>query len=374
MAGVGKREGKARVGARLRLARKELGFTLEDVERMTNIHARDLQALEQEDFEALPSRTWARGFLVTYANRLGIEGKAVADEVFPLRREPRPMRWVKRHWRWLLAGFGALATAAMFLVAAAIVAPYNNFTKNITDALDRIAPGLFLDSGPQRVVLLGFTGTAGGDNILAAKIADDGLGLLSIPGDTVTQIPDHGKGEIADAAALGGPDLARRTVARMTGTEVSYYVVIDAEGVRNVVDTMDGVRVNVPRQISGRASVGGPTITLPPGTRVLDGDEALVYLQGRDLPDGLRRAERQRNFLYTMFRQALAPGNLISDPATLTTVHASTETNVNLPEALQFATRLKALEDSGKSVRSGVVTARDPSDETVRAVLEETMR
>lgn len=384
MAGAENQHAQPQVGTRLRSAREELGYSLEDVEQTTNIHARYLEALEREDFEALPNRAWARGFLVTYANRLGLEGEALAERVLPLRRQPQTLRWVTRHWRGLVAAIGTLAVATMFPIAAVIVAPYNNFTKDITDYLNKIAPGLFLDNGPQRVALLGFAGggIVGGDNVMAAKIEDEGFGILSIPGNTVTEIPGYGTGEVGTAVALDGPDLTRRTVARLTGTDVQYYVLIDVEGVKNVVDSSGGVRLNVRHPVSGRAAVGGTPITLKEGTQILDGDEALVYLQGQDLSDNTQRAERQRDFLYAMFRQALAPRTVLSNPTTLTTVLANTETNLSAPEALQLMTRLKALEDSGMSVRAGVVPGREaetdaglvPEEKGLQSVLEETMR
>lgn len=384
MAGTDHRQVEARVGSRLRSAREELGLSLEDVEQATNIHARHLEALEHDDFGALPNRAWARGFLVAYANRLGLDGKALAEMVFPLRRKPRPLRWVRRHWRWLIAASGVLAGTAMFTIAALIVTPYSPFTRGITGAVDKIAPGVFLDASAQRVVLLGFAGggIVGGDTVLAAKIGDDGPGLLSIPGSTVAEIPGHGTGRVGDATAIGGPDLARRTVARFTGTQVPYYVVIDAKGVRDVVDAMGGVKVYVPRSVSGRLVAGGPSIRLNQGPQILSGDQALVYLQGLDLPNNVRRAERQRDFLHGMFRQALAPRNLASDPTTLKSVLAYTETNLSAFEAFQLANRLRVLEDSGKSLQAGVVSGREvgadaalePDQQELQAVLEETVR
>lgn len=381
MTDVENRRAGPRVGKDLRSAREELGYSLADAERLTNIHARHLGALERDNFDALPNRAWARGFLVTYANRLGLEGEELAQRVFPLRRQPRPLRWAARRWRALVAVSGALAVAAMFSLAAVVVAPYNGLTRGITDVLNTVAPGLFLDSGDQRVAMLGFTGI-GGDNVLAARVGDDDFGLLSIPGNTAAEIPGHGAGEVDNAFALGGPDLTRRTVARLTGTEVPYYVVIDAKGVRNVVDTMGGVQVDVARPVSGRLTAGGSPISLQTGTQSLDGDEALVYLQGSDLPDNVRRSERQRDFLHAMFGQALAPGNLISNPTTLTTVLEYTDTNLTVPEALQLAGRLRALEDSGTGVQEGVVPGQQtgpqaelqPDEDEMRAVLEETLR
>lgn len=384
MAGTENGHAGPQVGTTLRSAREELGFSLKDVEQTTNIHARYLEALERNDFEALPNRAWARGFLVTYANRLGLEGEALAERVLPLRRQSRPLRWVTRRWRWLALGAGTLALAALITIAGVMVAPYSPFAKGITGALDKIAPGFFLDAGPQRVALLGFSGggIVGGDNVLVAKVGDDGSGLLSIPGNTVAEIPGHGTGEVGDAVALGGPGLTSRTVARLTGTEVPYYLVIDAEGVRDVVETMGGVKVYVPQPVSGRVVAGGPLVTLERGPQTLEGEESLVYLQGLDLPNNVLRAERQRDFLYAMFRQALSPRTLVSNPTTLTTVLAYTETNLSAPEAFQLANRLRVLEDSGMSIQAGAVSGREvgadgalePDEDELQAVLKETVR
>ena len=320
---------------------------------------------------------------MTYANRLGLDGKALAEMALPLRRQTRPVRWISRHWRGLVAAAGTLVVAMLFPIAAVIVAPYNNFTEGLTDYLNKVAPGVFLDSGPHRVALLGFAGgVVGGNNILAAKVEEEGFGILSIPGSTVTEIPGHGTGEVGEAVALGGPDLTRRTVAHLTDTDVRYYILIDAQGVKNVVDSSGGARVNVQRLVSGRAAPGDAPITLKRGTQTLDGDEALVYLQGQDLPDNVQRSERQRDFLYAMFRQALAPRTLVSNPTTLTTVLANTETNLNASEALQLAIQLKALEDAGTSVQAGVVPGREtetkaglvPDEKRLQSVLEETVR
>jgi polyisoprenyl-teichoic acid--peptidoglycan teichoic acid transferase len=96
-------------------------------------------------------------------------------------------------------------------------------------------------------------------------------------------------------------------VAQLTGTEVPYYLLINPEGVREIVDSMGGVEIEVPEAVSGRASSTGSEITLSPGPQTLDGDRVLLYLQGKDLRDDVERAERQRDFLHAMFRQALSP-------------------------------------------------------------------
>jgi cytoskeleton protein RodZ len=68
------------IGNSLREARlrKELDFP--ELEQGTKIRAKYLRALEDEAFEALPSPTYVKGFLRSYAEYLGLDGQLYVDE------------------------------------------------------------------------------------------------------------------------------------------------------------------------------------------------------------------------------------------------------------------------------------------------------
>ena len=68
------------IGNSLREARtrKELDFP--ELETGTKIRAKYLRALEDENFEVLPSATYVKGFLRTYAEYLGLDGQLYVDE------------------------------------------------------------------------------------------------------------------------------------------------------------------------------------------------------------------------------------------------------------------------------------------------------
>ncbi len=63
----------AGLGDTLREARQRLGLTLSEVESATRIRRRYLEALEVEDFDALPAPVYVKGFLRTYARYLGLD-------------------------------------------------------------------------------------------------------------------------------------------------------------------------------------------------------------------------------------------------------------------------------------------------------------
>lgn len=61
------------LGDLLRRSREELGLTLDDVQTITCIQRRYLEALEQERFEELPDHVVGRGFLRSYASVLKLD-------------------------------------------------------------------------------------------------------------------------------------------------------------------------------------------------------------------------------------------------------------------------------------------------------------
>lgn len=343
--------GRQTVGRKLRETRKAQNRSLGEVERAIKVHAHHIEALESGDYEALPDPLWGRGFLITYANYLGLDGESLADELFPLRRPSQPQRYLRRHWRALVAALGAIGVAAAMIIAM-VVAPYNPFTGWVGGTLEGVAPGIFLGNEPQRVVILGLaqSGTTGQENVLLVNVAKDSIGLRSIPRDTPASIPGHGRGEIGDTFALGGPDLTRRSIEQVVGNEVPYYCVVSSEGIREIIGSMGGVRIKVPQPMSGRAVPGGKEVTLPQGQQTVGGEEALVYLQGKDLPDDAERAKRQQDFLYAMFRQTLGPSNLLANPASVKVVLDNTETNMSGVQTVQLIGRVRALKGSGEPV------------------------
>lgn len=68
------------IGSSLREARMRQSLELADVERATRIRARYLMALEEERFDIFPGTAYAKGFLRTYADHLGLDAQRFVDE------------------------------------------------------------------------------------------------------------------------------------------------------------------------------------------------------------------------------------------------------------------------------------------------------
>jgi hypothetical protein len=68
------------LGNSLREARVRQGLDYPQVELATKIRAKYIRALEDEAFELLPSETYVKGFLRSYAEYLGLDGQLYVDE------------------------------------------------------------------------------------------------------------------------------------------------------------------------------------------------------------------------------------------------------------------------------------------------------
>ncbi|MFL1780947.1 Cytoskeleton protein RodZ domain protein [Candidatus Hepatincolaceae symbiont of Richtersius coronifer] len=66
-------EGYSKLGDYLKVKREEKGLSIEEVVNIIRIRKHFLQALEEENYEVLPERTYALGYLRSYANFLEIK-------------------------------------------------------------------------------------------------------------------------------------------------------------------------------------------------------------------------------------------------------------------------------------------------------------
>src|ERR1700735_874510 len=70
----------ADIGETLRDARMRAHVDVSEIEAKTKIRAKYLRALENEEWGLLPGPTFVKSFLRTYAEALGLDGKALVEE------------------------------------------------------------------------------------------------------------------------------------------------------------------------------------------------------------------------------------------------------------------------------------------------------
>src|SRR3954452_9155280 len=106
-----------------------------------------------------------------------------------------------------------------------------------------------------------------------------------------------------------GAEAMKEAVAGVTGLPVNYYVLIDLQGFRNLIDAMGGITLTVRQPVP----IGGGTSRvkgyIQPGTQHLDGYHALWFARSRHGASDYARMQRQRCVMNSMLHQL--------DPATV---------------------------------------------------------
>jgi LCP family protein required for cell wall assembly len=123
------------------------------------------------------------------------------------------------------------------------------------------------------------------DTIMLWRVGGGVSRRLSIPRDTLVNIPGHGQGKINAAWAYGGPALALKVIKQFTGIQINHLVVIDLANFPKFIDDIGGVTVTTGRicsNISGGTADGGFTLNLSPGTHHLNGEQAMILARTRD--------------------------------------------------------------------------------------------
>ena len=124
------------------------------------------------------------------------------------------------------------------------------------------------------------------DTLMVVHAGGGSFRKVSIPRDTLAEIPGEGAQKINSAYAFGGAALQIRTVEDFLGIDIDHVVILDFEGFADFIDSIGGVTVSLPQPIhsviSGGASNGGITLKLKRGENHLNGDQALALARTRE--------------------------------------------------------------------------------------------
>jgi LCP family protein required for cell wall assembly len=151
------------------------------------------------------------------------------------------------------------------------------------------------------------------DTIMLWRIGGGVSRRLSIPRDTLVNIPGHGQEKINAAWAQGGPPLALQVIKQFTGLQINHVIVIDLGNFPKFIDDIGGVTVKTGRicsTISGGAARGGFTLDLNPGVHHLNGEQAEILARTREntcnaASNDLTREAAQQQILNSIKSQLL---------------------------------------------------------------------
>jgi LCP family protein required for cell wall assembly len=166
------------------------------------------------------------------------------------------------------------------------------------------------------------SGPSRSDTIMLIRTGGGHSARLSIPRDTVVEIPGHGLQKINAAYAFGGPALSISVIERYLGIPINHLVEVNFEDFPQLIDAMGGVDYTggcIISEISGGFRNGGFTLRLRPGTHRLDGKQALALARTRKnlcapSQTDLQREEHQQALFQDMKARLLSFSSFLRMP------------------------------------------------------------
>lgn len=178
-------------------------------------------------------------------------------------------------------------------------------------------------------------------------------GLVTIPRDLYVPIPGIGESRIntayfygdAKKTPGGGPALAKKTVEYNLGRRVHYYVLVDFNGFRKVIDTLGGVEIDVPKPIDDTKfpdDTTGPLpgykpVHIPAGHILMNGEMALEYARTRNIDNDFGRSKRQIQVLMAARDRALRLDVLPRLPGLLQSMWGTVQTDLTPQQIIALA-------------------------------------
>jgi LCP family protein required for cell wall assembly len=165
------------------------------------------------------------------------------------------------------------------------------------------------------------------DTIILSTIVPQELyvGMLSIPRDLWVNIPGIGENRINTAhffAELNqknsGPQAVEETIEANFGVSSDYYIRINFDGFREIVNALGGIDIKLDKPMSG----------YPPGQYHLTGNKALAFVRNRQNSDDFFRMENGQFILKQLLFNMLFPQNWLKLPSVIFAALNSLDTDI----------------------------------------------
>ncbi|WAA11770.1 LCP family protein [Fervidibacillus halotolerans] len=137
--------------------------------------------------------------------------------------------------------------------------------------------------------------------VVTVNPKEKSMKMLSIPRDTYVDIYGRGeKDKINHSYAFGGVEMAVKTVENFLDIPIDYYVKVNMEGFKDIIDALDGVTVENDMELTHG------NYHFPKGKIELTGKEALVFsrIRSEDPRGDFGRQIRQKQIIEAMINKA----------------------------------------------------------------------
>jgi LCP family protein required for cell wall assembly len=301
--------------------------------------------MPEEHDEEPPRYTRYRARRKLIPERGGQPAASAGAHVPPARRSRgrSPGESAREGWRrWttpkrILLTLGALVLGWLALSAVLfLLSSHFERTPPPSDVDAVLAPSGFPLTSASNILVLGSdrrqkdskepgaetTGPGRSDTIMLIRTGGGHSARLSIPRDTVVEIPGHGLQKINAAHAFGGPALSISVLEHWLDIPINHLVEVNFENFPQLIDAMGGITYKggcIVSKINGGSRNGGYTLRLPAGTHHLDGKQALALARTRKnlcepSETDIQREQHQQVLFNSMKSRLLSPSSFLRLP------------------------------------------------------------
>ncbi|PJW18216.1 LytR family transcriptional regulator [Geobacillus sp. WSUCF-018B] len=176
--------------------------------------------------------------------------------------------------------------------------------------------------------------------------------MVSVPRDTRTEIIGKGtKDKINHSYAFGGVEMTMATVEHFLDIPIDYYIKVNMESFRDIVNAVGGVTVNNPFAFTYEGT------HFPKGEITLNGDEALKYSRMRkeDPRGDFGRQDRQKQIIQAIIEKGASFSSLTNYSDVLAAIGKNVKTNLTFEEMKEIQANYK---DARKHIKQLHITGQ----------------
>ncbi len=157
------------------------------------------------------------------------------------------------------------------------------------------------------------------------------VSMTSFPRDLYVTLPGFYNDRINTAQFRGGFSLMADTFEYNFGVRPDYYGMVNFFGFQNLIDTLDGIDVEVSQTLTDHRS-GYGDYTVYPGTVHMNGETALWYVRSRYSTSDFDRTRRQQEVVFALVKRLVSFDLVTKFPELYEQFQATIETNLPLSE------------------------------------------
>ncbi|MDR6121186.1 LCP family protein required for cell wall assembly [Bacillus sp. SLBN-46] len=249
----------------------------------------------------------------------------------------------------LLIGVGVYAYTVYHSLKNAVDTMHQPIERKTSEK--RQEPVAFKEKDPFSVLMLGVDERKGDKGrsdtviVLTVNPNNKSVKMLSIPRDTRTEIVGKGKEDkINHAYAFGGIPMAMDTVENFLDIPIDYYMKVNMEGFKDIVDAVGGITVQNDLDFTQDG------FHFTEGQLTLNGKQALSFTRMRyeDPRGDFGRQSRQRQIIQGVIKEGATLSSLTNFSDIFTVLGKNVKTNLTFDQLMDIQKNYK---DAGKNIQ-----------------------